>query len=124
MVVPTPRSFGRDGASVTFAFLSEGRRTPRVSTPGPNRAGMPRASRGGFRPRRGRAQLPDDVEEEVQIGRGGAPVADRRAQRHPPAVDGGTGEDPAVVEQCLAEPAVDVVELGLGEPGRPVAEAD
>ena len=61
------------------------------------------------RHRRGRsgAQFADDLDEEVQVGGGGPPVADRRAEGGPAAVDGGAGEHPAVVEQGLGEAAVD-----------------
>ena len=70
------------------------------------------------------AQLAYDRYEEVKVGRGGTPVADRRSEGHSAAVDGAAGKHPAVVEQRLAEAAVDIVQLWLGQAGRVVAKAD
>jgi len=67
---------------------------------------------------------PYHVDEQVQIGCRGAPVADRRAQRDVSTVDSCTREHPVVVEQRLAEPAVDGVQVRLGATGRPIPEAD
>src|SRR6266545_2159330 len=88
------------GARVT-AFESLGRTAGETDSPSKPAVGRGRSPGAGD----AAAQLADDVDEEVEVGRGGAPVADRRAQRHPSTVDGGAGEHPTVVEQPLAEPA-------------------
>src|SRR5918995_3159577 len=72
----------------------------------------------------GGAQLADDLDQEVEVGGGGAPAADRGAEGGPAGVDGAAGEHPAVVKEGLGEAEVDGVELGLGQDGRAVAEAD
>src|SRR5918995_1630089 len=68
----------------------------------------------------GGAQLADDLDQEVEVGGGGAPVADRGAEGGPAGVDGAAGEHPAVVKEGLGEVGGQVA-VALDQ--RPVAVA-
>src|SRR5437763_2545756 len=70
------------------------------------------------------AELEGDRHDQVDVLRPRAPVHDRGAERDLPVVDGRAEVDAAVVEHGLAEAAVQLVELLLGNARRPVAEAD
>src|SRR4051794_34637095 len=91
-------------------------------------APMIRTSCSGIGPRSYKAaslaELTHDVEDRVHVGLRRPPVHDGRAEGHAPRVDGRPHVDAAVLEHRGAQAAVVLVELLLGHPGWPVAEAD
>src|SRR5215207_8673677 len=69
-------------------------------------------------------QLEQDVDQQIDVGRDGLPVDDRGPEGDAPVIDGGSGEYPAIVQQRLAELAIELIELSVGDAGRPGAKRD